>query len=173
MWRYERTGSPPTNRDDRAEIDERDHDRAEESCERAGVSGSARDRSRPRLAAASTGLDRRATAGHEQPDLVDVGGCAASNDADDLALVHHVDPVGQGEELVELLGDQQDRRAASRELEQQPVDGLDGPDVQAAGRLDGDEQRRLGSISRARIARWRLPPDRSRTCVSIEGAETA
>ena len=53
------------------------------------------------------------------------------------------DPIGEGEQLLELLGDQQDRRSPSlAQVEQQLVDALDGADVQAARRLDGDEHLR-------------------------------
>ena len=92
---------------------------------------------------------------------------------DDPALVHHVDPVGQRQDLVELLGDQEDRGAGGAARRGAAVDRLDGADVQAARRLDGDDQAGSDSISRARIRRWRLPPESRRASVSIDGAAIA
>ena len=56
------------------------------------------------------------------------------------ALVHDEDPVGQGEQLLELLGDQQDGRPAGTQVEQQLVDALDRADVETARGLDRDEE---------------------------------
>ncbi len=69
---------------------------------------------------------------------------SALEHARDPALVHDVDPVGQGQHLVEVLGDEQDRRARLTPVEEDPVDGLDGADVEAARRLDGHHQAGLG-----------------------------
>ena len=128
--------------------DERDdHARAMVSTRRQP----ARDRpGSARLAAA----DRRSTP--DPPPVMSrpiswMSAVAGSNDADDPALVHDRDPVGEREELVELLGDQQDRRARrARRSRSELVDALDRADVEAARRLDGDQQRRRRRRSRGR-----------------------
>ena len=85
----------------------------------------------------------RPATGHQQPDLVDVGVGGAER-ADDPALVHDVDAIGQGQDLVEFLGDEQDRGPRLAPGEEDAMDGLDRPDIEAAGRLDGDHQARAG-----------------------------
>ena len=54
------------------------------------------------------------------------------------------DPVGEPQDLLDLVGDEQDRDAARGELDEQLVDVALGADVDAAGRLVGDEHRRVG-----------------------------
>ena len=63
--------------------------------------------------------------------------------ADDATLVQHDEPVGQGEQLVEILGHEEDRgtlRAAGQQLR---AHVLGGPDVEAARRLRDDEHARV------------------------------
>src|SRR5690242_16718098 len=53
-----------------------------------------------------------ALAGHQHADLLWQCGVGAGGDlADDPAAVHHPDPVGEAEDLVELAGDEDDRGA--------------------------------------------------------------
>ena len=61
------------------------------------------------------------------------------------ALVDDGHAVGDGEDLVEVLADEQDGRPAGALREQQPVDGLDGAHVQAARGLHGHEHARPGA----------------------------
>ena len=67
----------------------------------------------------------------------------------DASLVHHGDPVGEGEEFLQLLGDQQDGGAAFAQLQERLVDPLDRADVQATSRLDRDQER-WGGVDLAR-----------------------
>ena len=76
-------------------------------------------------------------AGHHQPDLLPWG--LGWHDADDPAVVHHRDPVGEGEDLVELGRDQHHGRPAVALGDDPAVDELDGAHVDAAGGLGGDE----------------------------------
>ncbi len=62
--------------------------------------------------------------------------------ADDRALVHDRDPVGEREDLVEVLGDQQHADAVGGRLAQVRVHRLDRGDVEAARRRRGDEHAR-------------------------------
>ena len=66
----------------------------------------------------------------------------ASTSPDDRALVHHDDPVGEGEELVEVLADEQHCDAVRRGVAQVSVDGLDRADVEPARRRRDDERLR-------------------------------
>ena len=63
--------------------------------------------------------------------------------ADDLALVHDEDAVGQGQHLLELERDQQHRLVLRRAPRPAAVDELDGADVEAPRRLRGDEDARV------------------------------
>src|SRR3954462_10014393 len=86
--------------------------------------------------------------GHEQADLLDVR-LPGGELAEDATLVHHDDPVGEREDLVEVLSDQEDADAGLRRLPQVPVDGLDRADVQSARRRGRHEQRRVaGKLAR-------------------------
>src|SRR3954471_17767709 len=80
--------------------------------------------------------------GHEQAELLDAR-AGASGLAGDRALVHDRDPVGEGEDLVQVLADQQHRDAVRGRVAEVRVDGLDRADVEAARRRRGDEQPRL------------------------------
>ena len=86
-------------------------------------------------------ITRRASR-HQQAELLD-GRRSPRPLADDRALVHHGDPVGEREDLVEVLGDQQHADAVRRRLAQVAVHGLDRGDVEAARRRRGDEHARL------------------------------
>src|SRR5207248_9099392 len=79
--------------------------------------------------------------GHEQADLLHVR-LGARRLADDRALVHDRDPVGEREDLVEVLADQQDRDTLAGGVAQVLVHGLDRADVEAPRRRGGDEQLR-------------------------------
>ena len=100
-------------------------------------------RSPPRFTRRSSpALPALADPGHQQPDLLD-GRRARVDLADDRALVHHGDPVGQRQHLVEVLADQEHRDLPRRGLAQVAVHGLDRADVEAARRRRGHEHPRL------------------------------
>ncbi len=80
----------------------------------------------------------RGIAGHQQADLLGVEIVVAVN-ADELALVHHGDAVGQGEDLRELGRDEDDRLALLFLVKNRAVDVLDGAQIEAAGRLVKDD----------------------------------
>ena len=77
---------------------------------------------------------------HEAADLVAVG-VGRVDDADDRAVVQHGDPVGQLEELVEVLGDQQHAGAGRPLLEQQLLGPSGGGDVEAPARVGRHDER--------------------------------
>ena len=83
--------------------------------------------------------DRPAAGRHEQADLLALGGRAVDQ-GDDLAPVHHRDPVGQLQDLVQLGGDEQDRCPASRLAIDLAMDELDAADVETAGGLVEDQE---------------------------------
>src|SRR5262245_7447423 len=87
-------------------------------------------------------------AGHEQAEL-GFSGLGARQLADQAAVEHHEDAVGERQDLVELDRDQQDRLAGGAHLQQAAVDELDGPDVDAARRLYDQQQSRV-ALDRAR-----------------------
>ena len=60
--------------------------------------------------------------------------------ADQPAAVEHDDPVGDGDQLVELARDQQHADAAPGGGADLAIDRLDGADVEAARRLGGDQR---------------------------------
>ena len=150
MWRYEAIGSPPTIAMIAPGDQQRDDERAERQGRREPAgdgqarleadrhAGSRAPRRRDRRGNGSAGR-RLGAAGHQQPDVGDVR-LVARERPDDPPLVDHVDAVRQGEDLVELLRDQEDRGALRAQVEQQPMDRLDRPDVEPARRLDRDEQ---------------------------------
>ena len=72
-----------------------------------------------------------------------LGGRGRRQLADDPALAHHGDPVGEAEQLGHLGGDHQDGDAGGGELLDQAVDLELGADVDAAGRLVQDQDARL------------------------------
>src|SRR5262249_42940396 len=63
--------------------------------------------------------------------------------ADDRPLVHHDDAVGEGEDLVEVLADQEHTDTVRRSFAQVCVDRLDRRDVEPACRRRGHDDRRL------------------------------
>ena len=65
---------------------------------------------------------------------------AALDDADDPAAEHDGHPVADRQDLVELGADDEDGGTGVPLLHHPPVDVLDGPDVEATGRLGGDHQ---------------------------------
>ena len=70
--------------------------------------------------------------------------------AHDRALVHHGDAIGEGQDLVEVLADQEHRDLPRRGLAQIAVNGLDRADVETAGGRRGHEHARARSRTRAR-----------------------
>src|SRR5688572_23041203 len=152
MWTYARTGSPPTKARITAPMIRATATAAKvrTACSQRG----AVSRGSSRMITAAPSPDcRRAVrrrsgafdafaAHHVQSDRFDVGGARALDRGRHLALVHDEDAVRQREQLLELLGDQQDRRPLLAKVEQELVDPLDGADIQAARRLDRDQQAR-------------------------------
>src|SRR5687768_8740767 len=59
--------------------------------------------------------------------------------ADDLAVEHDEDAVGEGADLVELDGDEEDGGAGVAQLDEAAVDRLDRADVDAARRLPDEK----------------------------------
>ena len=152
MCAYERIGSPPTRamitrteeqgEDDAASvIDGRQPARGVGPRLERAVHGFVADP--PAAAGAGTPAACPAT-GHQQPDLVDVGVGGARTSRRSGPRTCTSIPIGQGQDLVELLGDEQDRGPRLAPLEEEPMDGLDRADIEAAGRLDGDHQPRAG-----------------------------
>jgi hypothetical protein len=94
----------------------------------------------------SAGPGRRlavAASGHQQTDALAGRGRRVER-RDDATLVHDGDPVGEGENLVELRGDQEDRDAPVAHPDELVVDELDRADVDAARRLGRDDQAGVG-----------------------------
>ncbi len=84
----------------------------------------------------------RAAVAHRGPEdllAVEVG---AVDEAADLAVAHHHDPVAHADQLLDLRGDHQDGGAVGRELVDDLVDLELGADVDAAGGLVQDEEPR-------------------------------
>src|SRR5439155_13128440 len=71
--------------------------------------------------------------------------CAIARRAasDDAATEHDDESIRQREQLVEILGDQQDARATLARASQQLARGDGAPDVETARRVEGDDQARL------------------------------
>ncbi len=87
-----------------------------------------------------------ADAGHHEAEHV--AGGVRGDDADDPAAVHHRDPVGQRLDLLQFGGDDQHGGAAVAFGDDALVQELDGADVDAAGRLTGQQQRqRAGQLA--------------------------
>ena len=72
-----------------------------------------------------------------------LGGLLARERGHEAALAHDEHAVGEGEDLGQLGGDDQDGHAVAGQLGEQAVDLGLGADVDPAGRLVDDEQRRL------------------------------
>src|SRR5439155_21933698 len=79
---------------------------------------------------------------HQQADLLDAR-LARVEVAEDRALVHDGDPVGEREDLVEVLADQEHPDSLAGRRPQVLVHRLDGADVEAAGRRCSDDELRL------------------------------
>ena len=77
-------------------------------------------------------------AGHQQSEC-SRRGVGPGQLADDPSGEQHDDAIGEGEQLVEVLGDQQDTATGLAQPAQLVVDVGVGADVEAAGRLGGDE----------------------------------
>ena len=87
-------------------------------------------------------LDPHALAtGHEQADLLD-GRRHGMALADDRALVHDENPVGERAQLVEVFADHEHGDALGGCVAQVRVNGLDGADVEPARWLRGHEHLR-------------------------------
>ena len=83
--------------------------------------------------------ERTLVAGHQQAER-SRRGVGRGQLADDPPGEQHDDAVGEGEQLVEVLGDQQHPAAGVAQPAQLVVDVGVGTDVEAAGRLGGDER---------------------------------
>ena len=59
--------------------------------------------------------------------------------ADDSTVEHHGDAVAEGQHLVEILGDEEHGEPGVAGRHQPGMDVLGGPDVDAAGRLRGEQ----------------------------------
>ena len=81
---------------------------------------------------------------HQQADLLPLGGRAV-DEGDDLAAVHHGDPIGQLQDLVELGRHEQDGRPRVALGDDLLVDELDAADVEAAGRLVEHQEPKLAA----------------------------
>src|SRR5919204_3398447 len=90
-------------------------------------------RSRGRLLVAGAG------AGHVEPELAH-GRLRAGELGDDAAVVDHPDAVGERQDLLQVGGDQQHRQALVAGGHQLLPDELGGADVEAPGRVGGDQQ---------------------------------
>ena len=112
---------------------------------RSGAASAARRRrrlarcgSRPSVADAPSG-SALGDAGHQQADLL-ARRCPAGTIADDPAAVHHRDPVGQRRAPRPARWRREHGGAVVALGDDPLVDELDRADVEAAGRLGGDEQ---------------------------------
>ena len=102
------------------------------------------------------------------------GGCRRGTMPTMRPRYMHHDPVGERDDLVELGRDDQHGHAAVAGGDDPLVDELDRADVDAAGRLGGDEQAQVAARARAR----RRPsagcrPRACRPAVSMPGARTS
>ena len=82
-----------------------------------------------------------ALAGHQQAELARRDARGRHGGAE-LAPMHHRDPVGQAQQLVQVFGDQHDRGAAPPRVEQAGVHEGDRTHVEPPGRLVGQQQPR-------------------------------
>ena len=83
--------------------------------------------------------------------------------ADDLTFVHNKDAVRNAQNFFEFEGDQKDGSACISLGDQLSVDVFDSAYVKSAGGLDGDQEFRFLSSSRAMTAFCWLLPDMERT----------
>ena len=93
------------------------------------------------------------------PNLFQSGG-VGFGDRDDPPIVNHRDPVGELEDLIEVLGHQQDRRAPVPLLDQTAPDILGGCDVESPCRLVRNDHVTAGRrVPCAMMIFCRLPPE--------------
>src|SRR2546421_4946813 len=101
---------------------------------------------RTRASGAAPGAARSGSralpSGHGEADRLDRRG-AGVEVAAELALVDDDDPVGEREDLVQVLAEEKDRDAVGGRLAQVGVHGLDRPDVESPCRGGRDEYLRL------------------------------
>src|SRR5688500_4892065 len=83
-----------------------------------------------------------ADACHEETDLLRIGSACGQN-AHHASIEEDREPVREGEQLVQILGDEEGSRAASSLFAQCLVDRFGGADVDAAGGMNRDDQTRL------------------------------
>ena len=109
-------------------------------------------------------------AGHEQADPW-MSAVGRLDDAGDLALVHHGDPVG--ERSSSSSSSEMSRIAVPVARSSSSVWWMPSIAPTSRPRVGWTATSSVGaaSISRARMSRWRLPPDRIRAGVSIVGAD--
>ena len=88
-------------------------------------------------------------AAHQQPEALDRR-LAAIESADDAALVHDGDAIGEEEELLEVLADHDERRSpAARSARKRSCTNSGRADVEAPRRLGGDQHLRVeGELAR-------------------------
>ena len=89
--------------------------------------------------------------------------------AHDLTLVHHHNPVRKGADLVQVLADEQDRRAVVALFQQALVNVLRRADIHAAGSCAAISTPGARDNSRASTSFWMFPPERLLTKVSVLG----
>src|SRR6478609_6782519 len=78
------------------------------------------------------------TTRHHQAELLDAR-LGARGLADDRTLVHDRDPVGERQDLVEILAEQEDGNTVRGRIAQVRVPGLDGGHVEPARRRGGED----------------------------------
>src|SRR5690349_23030842 len=98
------------------------------------------------LAASVRGSSRigfpETVSGHHQPEVTD-GHDAARHRRRHATAIHDDDAVGQREQLVEILGDEQDAGAPGAGFQELLMDIADRADVEAARRLVGEDDARI------------------------------
>ena len=92
-------------------------------------------------------LAHAATSRLRPPPVIRMPSCSSvavgAELADDLSLVDDEDAVGEREDLLQLERDEQDAATLVALLDEAPVHELDRADVEAAGRLRGDQHARV------------------------------
>ena len=76
---------------------------------------------------------------HHQPEGGDIGRFSPET-AGDFSLVDDGDAVGERHELIEVFGDEKNGATSLALPQEQPMDGLDGADVEPTCRTTGDQQ---------------------------------
>src|SRR3954470_22185689 len=80
---------------------------------------------------------------HQKSQLAD-GDARGGHGGAQAAAMYHRDPVAKPQQLVQVFRDQDDAGAAPPRVQEAAMDERDGADVQAAGRLVGQQQAGLG-----------------------------